>query len=43
MCTCRIHNGRKEVGREYQSYRGKERPGKTWYRVEEFKDGTGKE
>ena len=19
-CTCRIHNGRKEVGREYQSY-----------------------
>ena len=40
-CACWIYNGRKEVGREYQSYRDKKCPGKAWYRVEEFKDSTG--
>ena len=36
-----IMEEKKLVGRKNQSYWDKECPGKTWYRVEEFKDGIG--
>ena len=36
-----IMEEKKLVGRKHQSYWDKECPGKTWYRVEEFKDSIG--
>ena len=36
-CTCMIHNEKRRLYRQHQSYWGKECPGETWYRVEEFK------